>query len=144
MRVSVEKPGTPAELNHHGVLGMKWGVSSRSSASRAFARKNPSSRSKAVDIRRARAAQHVKLTKYADQKLGSPERKSAKLVYLKSPDRATSLRMTRGEKVVTGILAVGTAAPTLGVAPAVIGLATTGRFAERKFIERKQARGGYK
>lgn len=26
MRVSVEKPGTPSELVHHGVKGQKWGV----------------------------------------------------------------------------------------------------------------------
>lgn len=26
MKVSVEKPGTPAELVHHGIKGMKWGV----------------------------------------------------------------------------------------------------------------------
>jgi hypothetical protein len=26
MKVSVEKPGTPGELVHHGVKGMKWGV----------------------------------------------------------------------------------------------------------------------
>jgi hypothetical protein len=33
--VSVEKPGTPAELVHHGVKGMKWGVrKERSSSSR--------------------------------------------------------------------------------------------------------------
>jgi hypothetical protein len=26
MKVSVEKPGTPEELAHHGIKGMKWGV----------------------------------------------------------------------------------------------------------------------
>jgi ribosomal protein S8 len=35
MKVSVEKPGTPGELVHHGVKGMKWGVRKEQASSGA-------------------------------------------------------------------------------------------------------------
>ena len=69
-------------------------------------------------------------------------RKKAKLIYLKDPDRATALRITRGEKVVLGILA-GVTAPTV-IVPAAIGVGVGAQYLQRKHIEKKQARGGYK
>ena len=55
--VSVEKPGTPAEvLEHHGVKGQKWGVR------RKFNRANPTSHDKAKAIRVARAKSNVKFS----------------------------------------------------------------------------------
>jgi len=36
MKVSVEKPGTPEELAHHGVKGMRWGVHSKVTGSSGF------------------------------------------------------------------------------------------------------------
>lgn len=38
MRVSVEKPGTPEELAHHGVKGMKWGVRSATAGGKGIAK----------------------------------------------------------------------------------------------------------
>lgn len=46
--LSVEKPGTPAELVHHGVKGMKWGVRNKSASSGGS-----SSRSELSGLKRA-------------------------------------------------------------------------------------------
>jgi hypothetical protein len=135
--ITVEKPGSPSEiLEHHGTKGMKWGV--RSARSK-FNEANPTSKQKADAIRLARAKSNVDFTKYTNKKMG-PERKAAKLVYLKNPDRATALRITRGEKVVLGILAVGI--PAVGTA--AVGATVGTRFVIRRHIEKKQATGGYK
>jgi hypothetical protein len=42
VRYSVEKPGSPAELVHHGIKGMKWGVrksNSETSSNKSAAKK---------------------------------------------------------------------------------------------------------
>jgi hypothetical protein len=49
MQVSVEKPGTPEELVHVGVLGMKWGHR-KSSGSSTSTTKTPMSKKKKVAI----------------------------------------------------------------------------------------------
>lgn len=146
MQVSVEKPGSPAEiLEHHGVKGMHWGIrkSPVRSATRAFNKKNPTGRARARDIRRARANVGVQYTKYKDTPRG-PARKKAKLVYLRSPDRATALRMTRGEKATSAILAGAFAIPSYGAVPLGVAIGDTGLMTYRHYIEKKQARGGYK
>lgn len=127
--IVAEKPGTPAEvLEHHGVKGQKWGV-----------RKHTTSAQRTVSIRRARAQSFKESEEFRTAPRGSAARKRAKKVWLNNPDRATQLRMTRGEKVVLGIL--GLAIPPAGVGIAV---GATARVATRKHIERKQARGGYR
>lgn len=152
--ISTEKPGTPQELalEHHGVLGMRWGHRKSESsmggraanrrAKEAFVRKNPTSDRQAKAIRTARARSNLDLAKLSNQPRGTSKAKkqALKKVYLNNPDRATALRMSRGEKVVLGILAVGL--PGVGTA-SVAAVAGT-QVAVRRHIERKQARGGYK
>jgi hypothetical protein len=49
--VSLEKPGTPQELVHHGIRGMKWGVRKASSSSEQISTsKKPMSTKKKVAI----------------------------------------------------------------------------------------------
>jgi hypothetical protein len=51
MLVSLEKPGTPQELVHHGIRGMKWGVRKSSSTSgQTSTSKKPMSTKKKVAI----------------------------------------------------------------------------------------------
>lgn len=115
MKCPLEKPGTPAELVHHGVKGMKWGT-----------RKGPSS----SDIYRARARSQLRLTNALTEK--DKEKRSALIeAYNNHPDRATALRYTRGEKAIHGILAAS------GVATIPIGVAATARVVSRKRLERK-------
>lgn len=138
--ISVEKPGSPTEiLEHHGTKGMKWGVRNKSSDS-SFNKANPTSRDKATAIYRARARSDTRHTTYVTSK--GAERKKAKLIYLNHPDRATALRMTRGEKIVVAVLA-GAFAPTV-VVPAAAATSVGGQRLMRRHVERKQARGGYK
>jgi len=152
--ISTEKPGTPQDLalEHHGVLGMRWGhrregtaqIGRRAAnrkAKESFIRKNPTSDRQAKAIRTARAKSQLDLTRYTNQPRGTSKAKkqSLKKVYLNNPDRATALRMTRGEKVVLGLIAVGLPGPgTVGVA-----VGATAQVAVRRHVERKQARGGY-
>ena len=150
--LSVEKPGSPAEiLEHTGVKGMKWGVrrtppsGSRSAVSSKFNKKNPSSADKANAIRLARAKSNVKFTQATTLK-GSTQtrasrkaaRKATRVAYKKDPDRAVAMRFTRGEKVVTGVLLAS------GVATVPIAAVLAGQYGYRRHVEKKQARGGYK
>lgn len=126
MKVALEKPGTPGELVHHGVKGMQWGH-----------RRHATSTQRTRSIQRARAQSFQDATAFRTAPKGSAKREQAKKVFLKNPDRATQLRLTRGEKVTLGILA-----GTVVFAPSVaIGVGT--RVAVRKSIERKQARRAY-
>lgn len=150
--ISTEKPGTPQDLalEHHGVLGMRWGHRKSGSSSgggrraanrqanSTFNRKNPTSADRSRAILRARAATNSDFTKAITEKT-TPKAKKASQVYLNNPDRATALRMTRGEKVLAVVLSVGVPP----AAPAIAGYAGS-QVLIRKHIERKQARGGYK
>jgi hypothetical protein len=132
----VEKPGSPAEvLEHHGTKGMKWGVTR---SSRAFATKHPTNRSRAKEIHRARARQQLALTKIGTEE-NKGNRINMKKAYLNNPDRATALRMTRGEKVVAGLVA-GILIPT-GIGPPAVAIGLGARVAVRRHIEKNQAGG---
>lgn len=134
--ISVEKPGSPEEiLEHHGTKGMKWGVRNNT---HAFNTKNPTRQMRTDSIKRARAGNIKRATDFRTER-DPGKRAQKKQAFLKNPDRATALRMTRGEKVVLGILAVGLPGPgTVGV-----GLAVGTQVGIRKHVEKKQARGGY-
>ena len=139
--ISVEKPGTPAEvLEHHGVKGMKWGVRSARQTSKEFARRYPTGQSRAKEIRRARMAVS-KNVKAIDRAKSPAAHKKAVDIYLKNPDRATAKRLTRGEKATLGIMA-GVFGVT-GIVPLAVGGAVAGQHVHRMVIEKKQARGAY-
>jgi len=134
--ISVEKPGTPTEiLEHTGVKGMRWGVRNRA-VSRDFKTRHPTGASRDAAIKRARLNQQARLLKAASQ-TNEKKRTDLTKVYLNHPDRATALRMTRGEKAVFGLLGVALAPTGVGVG---IGVGTAARVAARRSIERKQVR----
>lgn len=101
--LSVEKPGTPAEiLEHHGTKGMKWGVRK---SSREFAGRFPTSAARTREIHRARTSVGKSRKKMETAAGGNTAKyNKARRAYLNNPDRATAQRMTRGEKVVAGLL----------------------------------------
>jgi hypothetical protein len=106
--IAVEKPGTPYELAHHGVKGMKWGVR-KSQGTREFHSKFTTPEARAQEINRARlsvASARAKNTKTSNY------------------DEATALRFTRGEKWVAAAL------HTLVPVP-IVPLAVTGTVAYR-------------
>lgn len=148
MKVSVEKPGTPADiLEHHGTKGMKWGVRKAAKAvagshrtSKEFAQKFPTATSRGKEIRRARMAVN-KNVKAIDRAKTPAAHKKAADIYLKNPDRATAKRLTQGEKVTVAVLA-GVFGVT-GLVPAAVGGALAGQRIHRSVIERRQARGAY-
>jgi hypothetical protein len=123
-------------------------------ARREFRAKYPTGKEKATAIVDARNRQMVRAAKFHAEK--DPAKKEAlKKEFLSSPDRPISLRTTRGEKAIFGILGGANAALAVAALPAgpvaaypagfaggmAIGGAT--RVAARRSIERKQARGGY-
>lgn len=136
--IPVEKPGTPAELVHHGTKGMKWGVR-RSPVAQKFNRRHPDSANRADAIRTARGRTLNRAIKVSNINKGATkkQKKDLKAAYLRNPDRATALLLTRGEKITIGILA----ATVIGAPTAAAAVGT--RVAIRRHIEKKQARGGY-
>lgn len=109
--ISLEKPGTPEEIFHYGVKGMKWGVrrQERRQANADFKKKFPTAEARRTEILRARASTSRDKAN-VDFAPTSEARKAATKIYLNNPDRATALRVTRGEKVVLALLA-GTVPP---------------------------------
>lgn len=123
-----DKPLLEDVIEHHGVKGQKWGV-----------RRKPTTN----DIKDARYNVHQQAVALSRQRMVARRQTGAitakreakkyedlKASFLKDPDRVTSLRMTKGEKVVTGILAVS----VVGLTPAAAFVGT--RVIARKAVER--------
>jgi 2'-5' RNA ligase len=123
-----------AELFHHGVKGQKWGVRKKgkpSSSDVTVARAKQNAR--AAEANRA----FTKSVTARDKETRTQAKKDYQQlneVFLNHPDRLTALRMTKGEKVVLGLIAVGI--PGLGTAAAAG--AAGGNVASRKLVERAQ------
>jgi hypothetical protein len=128
--ISTEKPGTPEELLHFGVKGMKWGVR-RSRETHEFKRKFPTPTARETEIYRARQSERATRRAYKSVPRG-PERQKLKDVHLKNPDRATAYRLTLGEKAILAI-AAGVALPTIPV-----GVGVGIRVGRRRAIEAQQ------
>lgn len=124
-----EKPSLE-ELQHFGVKGMKWGVH-KTHGTHEFHRKFNTPEKRATEIKRARRSVAKSKAK-AEKAKGTPQAKKFKDLHLKNPDRATALRMTKGEKWVHGILY---AAVPLPVVPVAIGTAATIRVGRRRKLE---------
>lgn len=131
--VGAEKPDL-LELEHYGVIGMKWGKTR--------------AKANGTEIRRARRSVANQFNKVADQKDKAKAAKGTsketaendklskmKTEFLKNPDRVVASRLTRGEKAVILILA-GPAAPA-----SIAAIASTSAISRR--IEQKQATGAY-
>lgn len=119
-------------LEHFGVKGMKWGVRRDKPSTSAII----SARTRVAGRQRQLQAQADKLNLARTDKERTREAKTfAKMEadFLKSPDRATAARMTKGEKFIMGFLAVGV--PGIGTAAAAAGTAAS--VARRKAIERQ-------
>lgn len=129
---TTDKPVTSTELAHVGVLGMKWGIH-KSAGTQRFQKKFPTAKLRKAEIRRARSAQQTRRLTFKQAPRGSQKREKLKASFLKNPDRATSLRMTRGEKVILSLLAVlGSPAAPLAVG---VGAGTAIRVGRRRVLE---------
>lgn len=134
-------------LAHYGKKGMKWGVHSAKPSSGDIKDARTRFNRKAEDFH----ADTKKLKKTTERGsaarvAGMAKLEKRKVSLLKDPDRATSLRMTKGEKAATVAVA---ASPFVLVTPGglvVTASAAAGAAARtivRKNIEKKQATGAY-
>lgn len=135
-----EKPALDENLlEHHGVRGMKWGVrrNGRPTADAIRgARTSVAAQKRKVEV----AANKIHKTKEgtAARKVAVKTHADLRVAHLNNPDRATAMRMTRGEKAILGLLGV----TGIGIVPAA-GLGAA-QYTYRKTIEGRQASGYYK
>jgi hypothetical protein len=135
------------ELAHYGVMGMKWGHRKAATGDqiRAARRHVDSERTK-LDAQGVRA-ERAKGTKSEAKERNKYENMRVK--FLRDPDRATAVRMTRGEKFATIITTTGLSALTSAGINTIGGAAVgagiiAGRSAVARRIEQKQETGQYK
>lgn len=122
-----------AELFHYGVKGMRWGKrkDKPSSADIEVARANQSARVARVNEKFVKS---VTARDKGERAAAKAEYQKLNQVFLDHPDRVTAMRMTRGEKAVLALIAVGIPGPgTVGAAAAA-----GGNVAGRKIVERAQ------
>jgi hypothetical protein len=112
--ISVEKPGTPAELIHYGKKGMKWGVRNSDIGTGSFKKQFSTRQQRNAEIQRSRA----------QKSLGKATQ----------TEMAVAKRLTSGEKAVATLLALSSVG-TLPIA-AFVGV----RAVSRRRIE-KEVRG---
>lgn len=135
--ITEEKPSLE-ELMHYGKKGMKWGVRRKyTSAEIRDARIRTDSR--VSELRRQADKLNIETARNPNSKASKAAAKEFSKMsteFLKNPDRATAARLTRGEKVVLGLLAVGF--PVAGTVGA--GAAVAVRTAARRSIEKQVAK----
>lgn len=129
------------ELEHHGVKGMHWGVRSKSSYPSGktirTARREVSAHQAALFGNRiATGVRTVQGNKKAVGQLKAAH-KEIKLSLLKSPDRVTALKLTKGETAVLAVLALHPA-----LTPVVVANVAS-REVGARVISSRQRRGVY-
>jgi nitrate reductase NapE component len=130
------KPSLESLIEHHGVLGMKWGKTRAKATAREIQTARVKIQAQALDVNNKK----VDARKEKDPAVAAALKKEAgemKTAFLKNPDRVIAARMTRGEKAV--FLILGSVAVTPVVSVAAVG--TTSLISRR--IEQNQATGKY-
>lgn len=124
-------------IEHHGVMGMKWGKhkAKPTTSDIKTARKHVESQTRKLQDQEDK----VVLAKSKSQATSATKKlNEMNASYLKNPDRATALRLTNGEKAAA--LALSLVIPGFGIGA---GAGATARVAVRKTIEKRQASGHY-
>lgn len=120
-----------AFLEHHGVLGMKWGRHTSSTGPSSPSRKQQR-QAQDQEILKARGRQIVRSAKLQGLAADTYTQRSKKgqaaaekayskaaKVYITHPDNTTAAKMTHGEKVVTGLqlgIGIGAIAGSIAIA----------------------------
>lgn len=117
-----------AFLAHYGVKGMKWGHRKTYSSADIKAARARNAKREGDLLSKAYDVSNTKKGTAARAKADKAYNK-AHTDYLKNPDRATALRMTKGEKIAVAVIA----ATGVG-APAAVGY-TAGTVGVRKATE---------
>jgi hypothetical protein len=126
-------------LEHHGVKGMKWGHrrANVTGAEIKDARNRTVSRANALNAQ----GDKFNLTKpgtKAHEKEGK-KLNQMNVDFLNHPDRATAMRLTKGEKA--GLIALSVLFPVAGTTASVA--AGSAQLGVRKSIEKKQRSGAF-
>jgi hypothetical protein len=139
-KLSMEELAESTGLKHFGVKGMKWGVrNAPTTGDIKSAREKVSGQRDAVKKQK----QRVSNTEKGSAQRASAEKKlsAMKMKLLKNPDRATALRLTRGQKwaVAGGMIGGFVVSGGTPIVPIGIGAAAATRYALRKNVEKKAA-----
>jgi hypothetical protein len=125
------------DIQHYGVLGMKWGQRKKyTSTEIKTARKDLRVKNKAYrsEARKVNALKEgSKGRKVGEEKLAKMHKE-----YLKNPNRIAAIRMTKGEKIASVIFSANPVG--LGIAAAAV----AGTSIASRRIESKQRSGAYK
>lgn len=135
-------PALDDVLAHYGKKGMKWGVRSAPRKSAPTAREVYRARENVVNekLRLRSKRKSIRSAKTSQTKVKrKAEYADMKLKFLNNPDRATQLRITKGDLAMIAILNVATAGIATG--PTVAGAGV--RVGARKTIEKRQKSGDY-
>jgi hypothetical protein len=133
--INGDKPSLD-DVMHFGKKGMKWGE--RTAAGKPTDDQIRGARARVDSEVRTINRQADKLNLSTGKQAQFEAKTYAKMMnkHLANPDRATALRMTKGEKYANTALAVGLP----GFGTAAVGVGVAARVAQRKAVEKEVAR----